>query len=64
MEDGYYANQKKGRSVNKINYENNIKNIKKTNNKTFYDLENSNDIKFSRQDDNFEIKENWTKTYY
>ena len=64
LEDGYYANQKKGRSVNKINYENNIKNIKKTNNKTFYDLENSNDIKFSRQDDNFEIKENWTKTYY
>ena len=64
LEDDYYAKQKKGNSFNRKNYENNSKNINKTNNKTFYDLENSNDIKFSNNDDNFDKKEDWTKTYY
>ena len=64
LEDNYCANKRKGKSVNKINYGRNIKIINKINNKTFYDLENSNDIKFSRNNDNVELEEDWIKTYY
>ena len=64
LEDNYCANKRKGKSVNKINYGRNIQIINKINNKTFYDLENSNDIKFSRNNDNMQVKEDWIKTYY
>ena len=64
LEDNYCANKRKGKSVNKINYGRNIQIINKINNKTFYDLENSNDIKFSRNNDHMQMKEDWVKTYY
>ena len=64
LEDNYCANKKKGKSVNKINNGRNIKIINQINNKTFHELENSNDIKFSRNDENFEMKEDWIKTFY
>ena len=49
LEDNYCTNKKKGKSVNKQNNGRNIKIINKINNKTYFDLENSNDIKFSRE---------------
>ena len=62
LDERYHANKKKGKSVNNINCQRNIRN--KNNNKVFHDLENSNDIKYSRNDDNFEKHDNWRKTYY
>lgn len=66
-EGDYYTNNKNTKNINKVNYETNIKrkNIKnKNNNKTFHDLENSNDIKYSRNDDYQELNEDLMKTYY
>ena len=62
LDERYHENKKKGKSVNNINCQRNIRN--KNNNKVFHDLENSNDIKYSRNDDNFEKHDNWRKTYY
>ena len=64
LEEGYYANKRKGKSVNNMHIKKNINNNKKNNNKTFHDLENSNDIKFSRNQDNMEMNEEFRKTYY
>ena len=64
-EDDYYKNNN-NKGINNINfnYGNLINAKKRKNNKTVHDLENSNDIKFSRNDDNLQIKEDKLKTYY
>ena len=62
-EDDYYKNNNKGRNNNNFNYGNLIKAKKSNINKTVHDSENSNDIKFSRNDD-LKIKEDKLKKYY
>ena len=63
-DDYYNSKNNKGKNNINFNYGNLINAKKRKNNKKVHDLENSNDIKFSRNDDNLQIKEDKLKTYY
>ena len=63
-EDDYHINEKKWKSVNKTKKERPIKKIKRNNNKISNNFENSNDIKFSRNDENLESTDDFIKTNY
>lgn len=62
--DDLYLNANKKKNINKNNFNSPKQSCKKNNNKTFHELENSNDIKFSRNDGNIAINQEWIKTYY
>ena len=66
--DDLYSNNNKENNkennINKNNYEPHKHKLKKNNNKTFHELDNSNDIKFSRNNENLELNQDWVKTYY
>ena len=62
--DDLYSNTNEKKNINKNNFNSHKQSSKKNNNKTFHELENSNDIKFSRNDENLVINHDWIKTYY
>ena len=62
--DDLYSNTNVKKNINKNNFNSHKQSSKKNNNKTFHELENSNDIKFSRNDENLVINHDWIKTYY
>ena len=62
--DDLYSNTNEKKNINKNNFNSHKQSSKKNNNKTFHELENSNDIKFSRNDKNLVINHDWIKTYY
>ena len=62
--DDLNINNNRNNNINKNNYESPKYKIKKSNNKTFYEFENSNDIKFSRNDEDIKDNQDWIKTYY
>ena len=62
--DDLYSNTNEKKNINKNNFNSQKQSSKKNNNKTFHELENSNDIKFSRNDENLVINHDWIKTYY
>ena len=62
--DDLYSNTNEKKNINKNNFNFHKQSSKKNNNKTFHELENSNDIKFSRNDENLVINHDWIKTYY
>ena len=51
-------------NINKTKKERPIKKIKRNNNKISNNFENSNDIKFSRNDENLESTDDFIKTNY
>lgn len=62
--DDLYSNTNEKKNINKNNFNSHKQSSKKNNNTTFHELENSNDIKFSRNDENLVINHDWIKTYY
>ena len=62
--DDLYSNTNEKKNINKNNFNSHKQSSKKNNNKTFHELENSNDIKFSRNDEKLVINHDWIKTYY
>ena len=62
-EDEYYSKNKNGKNINKINFKS-TKNLKTDINKGINNTENSNDIKFTQNDENSKMVNEYMNTYY